>query len=84
MNPRPRFLTRLSRAAISVVHASKEKERLGRADQYRFYPSGRKSSHLRVSVSIIEKADADLGLSRLAEAIREAKEAAAVPKANGA
>lgn len=46
----------------------------------RFYPSGRKSSHLRVSFSIIEQDEAELGLSRLAEAIREAREAIAAAK----
>jgi hypothetical protein len=38
----------------------------------RFYPSGRKSSHVRTSFSLVDlEVDADLGFQRLAEAIRD-------------
>ncbi len=44
-------------------------------DDRRFYPvPGTKSSHLRVSFSEISKEDAELGISRLAETIRQKRD----------
>jgi tryptophan aminotransferase len=39
---------------------------------YRFFPNGRKSSHVRTSFSLVDlDNDAELGMERLASAIRD-------------
>ena len=41
-----------------------------------FYPTGRKSSHVRVSFSIVDLGEeSDLGFQRLAEAIKDKRKA---------
>ena len=45
-------------------------------ERRRFYPSGKKSCHVRVAFSQCDmEKDVDLGMSRLAEAIREKRKA---------
>lgn len=56
-------------------HAIKSSASLPRASSptnIRFYPSGRTSSHVRTSFSLVDlEVDADLGFQRLAEAIQD-------------
>lgn len=51
--------------------------KLHKADfAFSFYPTGRKSSHVRVSFSIVDLEDeSDLGFQRLAEAIKDKRKA---------
>ena len=42
-----------------------------RTDEPRFYPNGRMSCHVRVAFSVVDlEKDTEIGMSRLAEAIR--------------
>jgi tryptophan aminotransferase len=44
-------------------------------DRCRFYPNGRKSSHVRTSFSLVDlESDAEKGMIRLAEAIKERRQ----------
>ncbi|KAL7421057.1 hypothetical protein Q5752_003941 [Cryptotrichosporon argae] len=72
----------LSPAGIADTYDLVRKEALAKGvlavPGFAFYPNGRKSTHLRISFSIIDLDEAaDLGLSRLAEAIRDRQRASA-------